>query len=621
MRLAFRVGGREIRPRAGLLNGEIQISDREFSRLRRALRGSRKRELKIVMIDANGREANFTDGIEHFSLSGKIRSVAKTSRAILRSPELFQSFLTSATTTLRDRPSLKPGQLIPATAPPVPTPPSDDDSAGSESSPTFALRVDSATSEITFEGTATGRITLTGPAGSISTFSREGVAQTVSISPLNTYTITLSSDSNNLDASAYTSGIRVTGSTTSDLIQGSPHSDVLAGGAGDDVITGGDGADSLAGGPGNNVFRFNTGDVDTGETVTLSGTTDSFEVITTTEFNLMNTGGSITGLDAIRISAGQSAVFLSNQLTGLTFTVDGVAGGVSETLVVNASTNSGATINLSGATLTNAIGSITGGNGGDTITGTNADDIITTGPGTDIINAGGGNNQITGAGWTSGGYEQITHNTAGATVTISVTGSNGVRLIASELGASVIAADGGLRSIFADFSTASVTLNASALSQSSYNAVLEGGSANDTITGGAGADVITGGGGADNITAGAGVDRLIHKAVVEVSSDSNAATTDTVADLAATDFVILNLTNVNNFEVASDVMGHNTTAGEYTADTNGNATYTDIGDVVFNTTSFVTDTQARALTILMETTPLAVERMQTLLLVVRVQIS
>jgi Ca2+-binding RTX toxin-like protein len=354
----------------------------------------------------------------------------------------------------------------------------------------------------------------------------------------------------------------------------------------------------LAGGPGNNIFRFNTRDVDTGETVTLSGTTDSFEVITTTEFNLMNTGGSITGLDAIRISAGQSAVFLSNQLTGLTLTVDGVAGGASETLVVNASTNLGVTINLSGASLTNVISSITGGNGGDTITGTNADDIITTGLGTDIINAGGGNNQITGAGWTNGGYEQITHNTAGATVTIGVTGSNGVRLIASELGASVIAADGGLRSIFADFSTASVTLNASALSQSSYNAVLEGGSANDTITGGAGADVITGGGGADNITAGAGVDRLIYNAVVEVSSDSNAATTDTVADLAATDFVILNLTNVNNFEVASDVMGHNTTAGKYTADTNGNATYTDIGDVVFNTTSLITDTQARALTIL-----------------------
>ena len=148
----------------------------------------------------------------------------------------------------------------------------------------------------------------------------------------------------------------------------------------------------MAGGAGNNVFRFNTNDVDAGETVTLTGTTDAFDVVTTTVFDNMNAGAALTGLDDINIAEAQNAEFLSDQLTGLTLTVDGVAGGAVETLIVDASANTGVTINLGNATLSNAVSSITGGTGADTITGTNANDTITGGSGADTLNAGPGVN-------------------------------------------------------------------------------------------------------------------------------------------------------------------------------------------------------------------------------------
>ena len=65
-------------------------------------------------------------------------------------------------------------------------------------------------------------------------------------------------------------------------------------------------------------------------------------------------------------------------------------------MVVNASSNSGVTINLGSATLTNAVTSITGGDGNDTITGTNAADTITGGAGNDTITGRAGADSLTG---------------------------------------------------------------------------------------------------------------------------------------------------------------------------------------------------------------------------------
>ncbi len=121
---------------------------------------------------------------------------------------------------------------------------------------------------------------------------------------------------------------------------------------------------------------------------------------------------------------------------------------------------------------------------------------------------------------------------------------------------------------------------------------LTGGVNNDTITGGAGNDAITGGVGADVLTGGSEADTFIFNAVVESSSDSNLSIIDTITDLATTDFIYLNLTNVNDFEVATDVTF---TDSKYIADTGT----LDDSDVVISSTggSVTNEVQARAITV------------------------
>lgn len=209
-----------------------------------------------------------------------------------------------------------------------------------------------------------------------------------------TLTVVGGTGADTFDASALGEAVRLQGEGGANVLTGSNQADTIVGGSGDDTITGGAGGDDMTGFTGNNVFIFNTNDVAAGEAVVLLGT-DTFNVVTTTVFDNMNAGGAITGIDDINISEAQSAEFLSAQLTGLTLTVDGVAGGVAETLKVDASLPAGANvINLANATLTNAVSSITGGTVSDTITGTNANDTITGGTGADALDGGAGSDEF-----------------------------------------------------------------------------------------------------------------------------------------------------------------------------------------------------------------------------------
>lgn len=118
----------------------------------------------------------------------------------------------------------------------------------------------------------------------------------------------------------------------------------------------------------------------------------------------------------------------------------------------------------------------------------------------------------------------------------------------------------------------------------------------DIIDGAAGNDYLEGSAGADTLTGGTGVDTFGYNAVVGSSSDSNSSVKDTITDLATTDFIFLNLTNVNDFVVASDVTG---STNSYNASTNGDGTLTDVGDVIIATTGItLTSAQAQAMTII-----------------------
>ena len=60
----------------------------------------------------------------------------------------------------------------------------------------------------------------------------------------------------------------IDGGAGTDTINGGAAADTIDGGADADTIDGGDGADSLTGGSGNDVYLFNTNDVDSGESIT-----------------------------------------------------------------------------------------------------------------------------------------------------------------------------------------------------------------------------------------------------------------------------------------------------------------------------------------------------------------
>ena len=113
---------------------------------------------------------------------------------------------------------------------------------------------------------------------------------------------------------------------------------------------------------------------------------------------------------------------------------------------------------------------------------------------------------------------------------------------------------------------------------------LTGTSGIDVLAGGANNDTLTGGAGADNLTGGAGSDIFVFNAVVGASSDSVGAVKDTVDFTTGADFVLIKATNVNTFNVATNVSA--TAVLElYSADLNANGTLTDSGDVQFTSTN------------------------------------
>jgi len=335
---------------------------------------------------------------------------------------------------------------------------------------------------------------------------------------------------------------------------------------GSNNFTGGSGADVMIGGGGYNSYYFFTGDVEAGETVEFNGEEDHFTVVTSTEFNTMNDGELLNGLDSIYLYKNQTATFLSAQLTGLTFGVGQDFGG-STTLIVNASTNAGVTINLGNATLEEGIGtSVTGGDGGDTITGTNGIDTINGGGGVDIITGGVGADVLTGGtgndvfkvnsgidaitDFGTGGADEVVVTalaTAAVTVvaanTVTATSTNAGTLNASTTAGTQLAANALIS--FANLAGANGVI-LSAATQSANGLALTGSAQADTITGGAGVDTITGGAGADRLTGGAGADDFVFNSIATNGSD-----TITDFSVAQADRLNLDLTTVTALSNAS----------------------------------------------------------------------
>ncbi|NCA25065.1 MAG: calcium-binding protein, partial [Betaproteobacteria bacterium] len=176
--------------------------------------------------------------------------------------------------------------------------------------------------------------------------------------------------------------------------------------------------------------------------------------------------GQLSGIERIALTVANLIVTLATQTEG--FQLSGFAGGAS---------------------------TMSGGAGNDTIRG---------GSGADVINAAGGLNLVEGAGK---GTDQVTHDAGSATVSILVTGSDSVTLLASQPGASVRVGPAVNAMVNASRSSAAVTITGDSGADS-----IVGGSGADSLLGGAGTDTIKGGPGADTFLGGTGIDRFVFAA-------------------------------------------------------------------------------------------------------------
>lgn len=171
--------------------------------------------------------------------------------------------------------------------------------------------------------------------------------------------------------------------------------DDFTGGSGNNIFEGGRGADIIRGGTGDNTYRFSSGDVVAGETIVFGrtlGKIDTIQLLSNTDFSLLNTGNqALTGLDAIDL-LGRTATFSAPQLNNLevevvsagTVDIQGTAGADTVNLT-NLTHELGANVTIKISTL--------GGN--DNITGSQKVDEIITGAGNNTVRGQGGNDQIT----------------------------------------------------------------------------------------------------------------------------------------------------------------------------------------------------------------------------------
>ena len=319
-------------------------------------------------------------------------------------------------------------------------------------------------------------------------------------------------------------------------LNGTFGNDVLTGSVGSDTLTGGGGMDMMHGWDGNDTFVFNNGgEILAGESADGGNGTDTIRVAGSTSFATM----SFLNIEAVSLADGTTATFTGGQITGQSWAVTGTAGGVVETVVVNAA--AAATVDLSGITsVTNAAFQLNGSTGDEVLTGTSGTDTLTGGLGSDALSGGDGNdtfvyNGTPDAGATetvNGGngtdtvrLESSTNLTsvaftnveafsladgaaltltpaqvAGQTWAINGTAGGGTEAL------NVTAATGGSASLASLTGLANLSIN---LNGALGAETLTGSSAADTISGLAGTDSVLGGGGADSLFAGDDADTLV----------------------------------------------------------------------------------------------------------------
>ena len=386
----------------------------------------------------------------------------------------------------------------------------------------------------------------------------------------------------NVDATALSGGVTITGSSSANTVTGGSGNDTIDGAGGADAINASGGADtvtyrgtetSIDGGTGSDTlvlavsggttavnFSVSAGvDQTTGDSVSVANfeSLDASAVgsaLTVTGSSAANTITTGSGNDVIDGGGGADAISagLGNDTVtyrGTESSIDG--GGGTNTLVLAAA----ATVNLANADQTSGDSTTvnnfhhvdaSGLSSAVTITGSSSANTLTGGSGADTIDGGGGADTIN----ASGGNDTVTYR---GTET-SIDGGSGTDLL-------VMAAGGGVTAINFSVSAGVDQTTGDSVSAVNFESVdasalssalsVTGSSAANTITTGSGADTIDGGGGADVIDAGGGNDTVTYRAS-ETSIDGGSGTNTLTMATAAT----VNLANADQTSGDSTVVSN-----------------------------------------------------------------
>jgi len=352
----------------------------------------------------------------------------------------------------------------------------------------------------------------------------------------------------NVNASAATVAVNLTGSALANVLTGGSQNDTINGGDGGDTLTGGAGIDTINGGTGIDTINGGLGnDILTGgaDNDTLNGDDGDDNITGDAGIDTINgglgndtlTGGAdndifnvTSGIDSITDLSGNDVLVVSAGATvnaTVTAAYAAVAAPASSNAGTATLTSNGFNVDLSLITTTVNGYTITDTNAatGTTINGSDGGaDTITGGAGIDTLRGRGGNDTFLYANNaefiagnavidTVGGDAGTDSVVIGGAITIiaadSLARASTVENLKSSTSAAVLAHSIVINNNGSLSGFTTIDLSGSTNTGSSSTVNLTGVTAAVTIVGTAGADAITGGSGADTITGGTGVDTLL----------------------------------------------------------------------------------------------------------------
>ncbi len=362
-----------------------------------------------------------------------------------------------------------------------------------------------------------------------------------------------------VDASAASGAVVLTGSVADNRLIGGAYADVLTGGGGADILRGGAGADSLDGGTGSDQQRGEAGDdrivYDAADTI-IDGEAgrDTLVLNTAATVNLGN--------------------FSTSQISGGSAYVAGFE-------EVDASAAAG-TVVLNGSQFNNKL---VGGAFADTLMGGGGFDVLNGGAGADFLDGGGDADQLRG----EAGDDRVVYDAADTVVdggagrdTLVLKAAAVVHL--ENFSSSQVTGGSayvlGFEDVDATDSAGGITVTGSqfnnTLTGGAFADTLKGGAGFDVLKGGLGNDVLDGGADADQVRGEAGDDRIVYDAADTVI-DGGAGRDTLVLNTAAT-------VNLGAFSSSQVVGGTAYVSGFEDVDASGATAAVKLNGSAFNNT-------------------------------------